>query len=321
MKLTVVAVSLIGACLYASSPLAAETAPTMVTLSTGSEVAAWTLPPDKEAHKTPIIFVHGGPGMYTTEGAKTKGAPFRAAGFTTIYYDQAGGGKSKKIAAPNYTIERAVADLEALRVALKLDKLVLWGSSYGASLATLYATRNPSHVAGIILTSPGSFPGTHAKHDYKSTNRDKVKIGKELSRMAGKIDRQGAAAEASVSQEEAGRAFDALVNADLLGGMVCKGSALTSPSPGTGGNLFANRMLSKDLDKISFKPVWTMKVPALIVRGSCDFLPESNAGAFATLFGTKLTAIPNTGHGLIENPDALDAVFAAFARGPLASVE
>lgn len=299
----------------------AQDAPTMLSVSTGSELATWTMLAEKPLHKTPVIYVHGGPGMYTTDGAKKKGASLRNAGFTTIYFDQAGGGKSKHIAVKDYTIERAVADLEALRIALGQDKIIIWGSSYGASLAAIYTARYPANVAGIILTSPGSYPGTSAKRDYKITNRDKVKMSKELISAVGKVDNNGQSAEASLSQSDAGRLFDDLVNADLMGGMVCKGSNITPPAPGSGGNLYANRLIAKDLDKIKFKAAGPIKIPALVLRGSCDFITESSAAKFAALFGTKVTTINSSGHGLLENKDDIEAAFAQFANGPLAAVE
>jgi pimeloyl-ACP methyl ester carboxylesterase len=302
------------------APALAQEAPTMAKLSTGSEVATWTMAADKPTHITPVVFVHGGPGMYTTPRAMTNGAALRTAGFTTIYYDQAGGGKSPHLSAVNYTVERAVLDLEALRVSLKQEKLVLWGSSWGASLVTLYAVRYPEHVAGLILTSPGSYPGTHAKHDYKPTNRGKVKLSKELSAAASKIDRGGAAAESSLSQDDTGRALDVLVNADLMGGMVCKGSTITAPPPGAGANLFANRMIAKDLDKMSFKPATNVRVPTLIVRGECDFLSADNAEAFAKLLGGTVTTLAGTGHGLVERRAEVNAALSSFAGGALASV-
>jgi pimeloyl-ACP methyl ester carboxylesterase len=306
-----------------SLPLAlrAETPPTMMVLSTGSEVATWSMPADKPEHKTPVVFVHGGPGMYTTQGVMKKGATIRAAGFNTIYFDQAGGGKSKRLPAVSYSIERSVADLEALRIALKQDKMVLWGSSFGASLATVYATRFPDRVAGLILTSPGSYPGTNANRDYSITNRGKVKFSKALKDAVGKVDREGAKAEAGLSQDDAGRAFDELVNADMMGGMVCKGSDVVAPPPGVGGNLFANRLIQKDLDKISFKPTVTARIPTLIVRGACDFQPASNAQAFATLFGTSVTTIPNAGHGMLESRDEIESALTRFVKETLRGVE
>ncbi len=304
-----------------ASPAAAQSAPVMVKLATGSELATWTLAPEKLSHSTPVVFLHGGPGMYTTEGAKAKGAAFRAAGFVTIYFDQAGGGKSKAIPAAGYTIERAIADVEALRVALGHDKLILWGSSYGASLATIYAARYPARVAGIILTSPGSFPGTKPKRDYGITNRDKVKIGKELSAAVRQIDSKGAAAEASLPQSKVNPLFDALVNDDLMGGMVCKGANIAPPPPGTGGNLYGNRLIDKSLDAMKFQPAGLLKMPALIVRGSCDFLPANNAEKLAGLFSTSVVTIPGSGHGLIENPSALTAAFATFAQSLAATLK
>ncbi len=299
----------------------AQDAPVMTPLSTGSEVAVWTVSPEQKTRKTPIVFLHGGPGMYTTPGNLKKGAPFRAVGFTTIYFDQAGGGKSKRLPAANYTIDRVIADVDALRVKLGHDRIVVWGSSYGAAIATLYAARHPNNVSGIILTSPGSYPGTSSSRSYKGTNRDKVKYSKELLKALGKIDSKGASAEGEISQEQAGQLFDDVVNADMMGAMVCKGSSVVPPAPGTGANLYANRLHSKNLDKIAFKPTSFPKVPALIIRGSCDFLPESNAASFAQLLGTSIVTIASSGHGLIENPAAVEAAFTNFARGPLTAVE
>jgi pimeloyl-ACP methyl ester carboxylesterase len=295
--------------------------PVMVRLPTGPELATWTLPAKNAGHETPVIFVHGGPGMYTTAGAKEKGAALRAAGFDTIYFDQAGGGKSRFLPAAEYTIERAVADLEALRSSLGHDKIILWGSSYGATLTTIYASRFPQHVAAIILTSPGPFPGTQVKHDYKITDRDKVKLGKELSAAVRKIDGNAKAAEATLSQADAGRLFDDLVNADLMGGMVCKGANISAPPPGTGGNLYANRLIGKQLGKLKFKGQVAPHVPVMILRGSCDFLPATNAVKFGEFYGSTVSTIAGTGHGMLENRPAIDAAFGAFVHGQLATIK
>jgi pimeloyl-ACP methyl ester carboxylesterase len=189
-------------CLAIAIPLSAAPmpAPQMKALSTGSELAIWSLAPEKPVHATPIVYLHGGPGLYTEGRRLDEGAVFRAAGFTTIYFDQVGGGQSKRLKATEYSIDRAVYDLEALRISLGQEKLILWGNSYGASLAALYSSRFPLRVSALILTSPGSFPGTDAKRSYSLTNRGSVSLGKELSVAVGKIDKKGAAAETEVSQ-------------------------------------------------------------------------------------------------------------------------
>jgi pimeloyl-ACP methyl ester carboxylesterase len=292
----------------------------MVKLSTGSEVAVWIMKPETLSRQTPILYLHGGPGMYTTPNAIEKSASLRAAGFTTIYFDQPGGGKSKRLAASDYTIDRVIADIEALRQSLGHEKLIVWGNSYGAALATLYATRYPSYTAGIILTSPGSYPDTVAARDYGITNEGKIQYSKGLKKAVSLIDSKGAAAEAKLSQDEAGRLFDEAVNAEMMGRMVCKGEQLQSPLPGSGANLYANRMLSKSLDKTPFKLDALPKMPALIIRGSCDFLVPENAARFGKLFGVAVATIANSGHGLLENPEAFNSALSKFAAESLQGI-
>ena len=53
-----------------------------------------------------------------------------------------------------YTTTEAVADLEALRLGLEVDRLSLFGVSYGTYLAQRYATRFPSAVDRLVLDSP-----------------------------------------------------------------------------------------------------------------------------------------------------------------------
>ncbi len=312
------ALLLMAICGVASA--SAEPAPVMISLPTGSEIATWTLAPDKPSHKTAIFFLHGGPGLYTEGRRLSEGEPFRAAGFTTFYFDQAGGGRSKRLPARDYSLDRAVADLEALRAKLGQEKLILWGNSFGTSLAALYAAKFPDRVAGLILTSPGTFPGTNPKRTYSQTNRDKVKMSKAISSAIGQIDKSGAGAESKISQEDAGKAFDEMLAAELIESMVCKGAQVKPPPLSGGGNLFANRIILKSLERLDFKPARMPKVPTLIIRGSCDFLPESNAATYAALFESKVTTISGAGHGLIEKRAEIDAALGAFASGALRAV-
>ena len=308
----------------AFSPLNAHaeaiSSPTMIMLSTGSRLATWSVPAPTKTHKTPVVFLHGGPGMYTTEGARSKGEALRAVGFDTIYFDQAGGGLSARIPAIQYTMQRAVDDIEALRISLKIDKMILWGNSYGADLAALYARRFPDRVAGMILSSPGTFPGFNAKRDYSSTDRGKVNIGPALSKAVGQIDKLGGAAESTISQESAGKLMDELVSAELMNGMVCKGTH--SPLVvGGGGNLYPNRMLAKELKAMTFPVGPALDRPVLILRGTCDFLPMENAERYRATFGGAIVSIANVGHQFVENRADFDAALTRFATTELAGVE
>jgi pimeloyl-ACP methyl ester carboxylesterase len=321
MKTKIFAALLSAIALWVPTLALADPDMKMISLPTGSELATWTIAADKPVHKTAIIFLHGGPGMFTSPSNFDKGAPLRAAGFTTIYFDQAGGGKSKRIPARDYTLDRAVADVEALRIALGQDRIILWGSSYGASLAALYTDRFPTRVAGLILTSPGGFPGTSVKHDYSQTNRGKVTLAKGLSKAASKIDRQGGAAEATVSQADAGALFDEAVRGQLLDGTSCKGSTLPLPTLSGGGNLYPNRMLQKELKSMTRPVPVQMSRPVVIIRGSCDFIPSTAAENYQKAFGGTIIPIASSGHGLREQPEALRTILDHFATVDLVGVE
>ncbi|UCD23109.1 MAG: alpha/beta fold hydrolase [Gemmatimonadota bacterium] len=103
-----------------------------------------------EGSGTPIVLINGGPG-----GTHHQFHPWfeRAAEFAqVIYYDQRGCGLSDYQPGPDgYSIEQAVGDLEALRQALGLQKIVLAGFSYGGFLAQFYTTQYPDNVAGLVL--------------------------------------------------------------------------------------------------------------------------------------------------------------------------
>ena len=296
--------------------------PVMVPVATGSVLATWTITAEgAQRHATPVVFLHGGPGLYTEARRFEEGAVLRAAGFDTIYFDQAGGGRSGLLKAGDYSLERAIADLEALRIALRQEQMVLWGNSYGATLLALYADRYPARVAGVLLTSPGMFPGFAGKRDYGRSDRDKVVYDKAVMAAINRIDRDGAAAEAVLPQPEAGRLFDALVAAELINGMVCKGSAVRPTALPGGGNLFAQRLIDRDLKALKFTPANVSTVPALIVRGSCDYVPAASAERFRSLLGGAIVEVADSGHGLLENRAAVVAAMDGFARGALAGVK
>jgi pimeloyl-ACP methyl ester carboxylesterase len=312
----------LSAALLVSSALGqAPQTPVKIALNTGSNVATWTLRGTGKQRKTPVIYLHGGPGLFTTESVKEKGTPFRAAGFDTVYFDQAGGGQSDRIPVSQYTLQRAVDDIEALRLALKAEKIILWGNSYGADLAALYARRYPDRLAGMILSSPGSFPGTSVKRDYNVTERGDVKLSSALTSAVSLIDKKGPAAEASLSQERAGILFDEITSAELMNGMVCKGSPVPPPLKERGGNLYANRLLQKELKSNPLPKGTALTSPLLIIRGDCDFLPLANAERYHAALGGQFVPIAKSGHGLFENTATLVTALDAFITGPLATVE
>ncbi|HEY6807906.1 MAG TPA: alpha/beta fold hydrolase [Gemmatimonadales bacterium] len=77
-----------------------------------------------------------------------------------FYYDQRGGGRSPVPRETPVGWREHVADLDALRAALGLERLTLCGYSWGGLLALLYFTEHPERVERLALVSPAAI--THA---------------------------------------------------------------------------------------------------------------------------------------------------------------
>jgi proline iminopeptidase len=106
----------------------------------------------------PIIAVNGGPGL--SHAYMMQNDLWQRVGKNrfVVLYDQRGTGGSKRMqsGAPQ-TMDAQVADLDAVRAALGLNKFALLGDSYGGLVVMAYAAAHPEHVAKLILSdSPGS---------------------------------------------------------------------------------------------------------------------------------------------------------------------
>jgi len=70
-----------------------------------------------------------------------------------VFYDPRGTGASKHLQpGAEQTMDAQVADLEAVRAALGLDKFALLGDSYGGLVAMAYAAAHPEHVSKLVLS-------------------------------------------------------------------------------------------------------------------------------------------------------------------------
>lgn len=97
----------------------------------------------------PALFLHGGPGAGCEQFHRRF---FDPAGYRVILFDQRGSGRSTPHAEirANDT-QRLVADIEALRQHLGLDRWLLFGGSWGSTLALCYAQAHPERCLGLVL--------------------------------------------------------------------------------------------------------------------------------------------------------------------------
>lgn len=107
---------------------------------------------DLAAHRAPVMFVHGGPGSGHAGFLPTLQLADRRA---VILYDQLDAGLSDHPADPdNWTVERFVSEVDAIRAALALKRLHLVGQSWGSTIALEYAARRPAGLRSLTLGSP-----------------------------------------------------------------------------------------------------------------------------------------------------------------------
>ena len=72
--------------------------------------------------------------------------------YRSILFDQRGSGKSSPHASlEDNTTWHLVSDIEALREHLKVEKWIVFGGSWGSTLALAYSQRHPERCLGLIL--------------------------------------------------------------------------------------------------------------------------------------------------------------------------
>jgi proline-specific peptidase len=107
---------------------------------------------DLKSSRAPVIFAHGGPGgMHAAFLATLQMAPERA----VILYDQLDTGLSDRPNdTANWTVERSVSEVDAIRAALDLANLHFVGHSWGSTIALEYAARQPGGLKSVVMGSP-----------------------------------------------------------------------------------------------------------------------------------------------------------------------
>ncbi|MCX8048117.1 MAG: prolyl aminopeptidase [Methylohalobius sp.] len=97
----------------------------------------------------PVVFLHGGPGSGCKPDHRRFFDPAR---YRIVLIDQRGCGRSEPLGEirANDTL-RLIEDLEAIRTRLKIHRWLLFGGSWGATLALVYAQQHPERVLGLIL--------------------------------------------------------------------------------------------------------------------------------------------------------------------------
>jgi len=98
---------------------------------------------------TPVVFLHGGPGAGASPAHRRF---FDPASYRIVVYDQRGAGRSLPLGEiQENTTLHLINDLELLRQHLRIDRWLVFGGSWGSTLALAYGEAHPERCLGFIL--------------------------------------------------------------------------------------------------------------------------------------------------------------------------
>jgi proline iminopeptidase len=97
----------------------------------------------------PVVFLHGGPGSGASPSHRQF---FDPAAYRIVIFDQRGAGRSKPLGElRDNSTPHLIADMEALRRHLGIERWMVFGGSWGSTLALAYAEHHPARTMALIL--------------------------------------------------------------------------------------------------------------------------------------------------------------------------
>ena len=264
-----------------------------------------------EGNGVPVVFLSGGPG-FDVDYMKEVGA-FFPTGYQRIYLEQRGTGRSipPVLSPETITVKLWVEDLEALRIALKQDRLFLVAHSGGAICAQAYAAAHPDRVERLILIAPAG--PTLAFAQWFGDNLA-ARERPEDQRLVAYWD---AAEKHGVDHEKASlervRAVTPAYFFDRAKGLVWAAAI-----PDGAFHAKTNELLFADLVKqYDARPgLRKLNCPVLIVQGHQDPVGDLTAEEIHnTIAGSQLTFLDQCGHyPWVEKPDECRQAVAVFLK-------
>jgi len=272
------------------------------------------------------LFLHGGPGA----GAGSVHRRFFDPSFwRVVIFDQRGAGRSRPLGSlTNNTTPHLVDDIEALRRHLGIEQWLLFGGSWGSTLALAYAQAHPTRVIGCVLR--GVFLGRTAEVEWFMHGLARI-FPDAHAAFAGHLPPEERADLLGAYFRRLNHPDPAIHMAAARAWSIYEGSCSTLlPSPDTVAS-FAQDRSALGLARIEahyflhdlFLPAGGLLahmhrlqgMPAEIVQGRYDMIcPAQTAFELADAWPTaRLTLVPDAGHSALE-PGIRRALVAAVER-------
>lgn len=242
-----------------------------------------------------------------------------AHGRTVIYYDARNAGLSQVVMDPAMlSMDRHVADLEAVRQHFGIGRLQLIGHSWGAMVAPYYAAAHPQNVDRMVLVTPGPIQTQYdAAFEAERVSRTAPEVLQHQLELFGLLFSGQSPDPVATCEELFSIWFPAYfydpANAGKMRGRYCDTTA-------EGANallfsLFAGRAsLGQPFD---LAPMLSgIQVPALVIHGAGDAIPlASTAGYSDALPNGELLVLDRSGHfPWLEQPTEFFTAVNTFLR-------
>ena len=216
----------------------------------------------------PLLVLHGGPGLNHSYFL-----PFLAKleeKYRVIYYDQRACGRSTTPSADSISMKFLVDDIEAIRKEFNITKLNILAHSWGAVLATHYASQHPDKIQRFIYSNP-----TMLSREY---DQEAAALVKRKTTPADSVERARIFGSGTLDPKK----FDELLRISFRISAYDRANMSKLKLNLPLNFLEANRALFTGLSKDPsfnsdmYKVLPSFRFPVLIIHGASDVLPPSS---------------------------------------------
>ncbi|WP_296951631.1 prolyl aminopeptidase [uncultured Massilia sp.] len=258
----------------------------------------------------PVVFLHGGPGAGLSPQHRRF---FDPAAYRVILFDQRGAGKSTPLGEwRNNTTQLLIEDIERLRAMFGIERWLVFGGSWGSTLALAYGQAHPERclgfvLRGIFLCTPGEidfflygmrwfYPELYEEFVAPIPLEERGDLlGAYTRRLLCDDPAQYWPAARAWSRFEGRRVFLLPQEEDHPSDTLDLGVGRLESHYMANGGFLEDDQLVRDVGRIAH-------LPAVIVQGRYDVIcpPLSAYRLHQAWPGSRLRMIPDAGHGALE---------------------
>ncbi len=254
---------------------------------------------------TTVLAVNGGPGLSHIYMLQNDVWQRLARTRQVVFYDQRGLGRSTRISpgAPQ-TMDAAVADLDAVRAHLRLEKVDLVGDSFGGLLSIAYAAVHPEHIHKLVLSDS-------AAPNLSAMKRDLADVFPDIIARE-----QGEAAKLTDPRQIAEAGLRTHFRMIFYSQELCERYLANAPDLGL--NPQVGEAVSKSISTLDLTPALAkFNFPTLVLNGRFDLnvTPLVAWNIAKAIPGAQLVYFEKSGHlPSYEEPDRYISVVDTFLR-------